>query len=198
MNQPLVAVLAGGQGRRLGGGKAAATLDGRPLIDYPLAAARGADLEAVVVAKRSSVLPPLEVPLILEPERPQHPLRGLVTALERFPDRRLVVLACDMPLVPPRLLAALGVQPGSALVCEADGRVQPFLGVYTSGVLPQLRTALAEEAPLRDALHAVQPRVLGDAWLQPFGDPVRCCFSVNTPAELEQAAEWLAEAGAAR
>jgi molybdopterin-guanine dinucleotide biosynthesis protein A len=194
MDAPLVTVLAGGQGRRLGGGKAVTLLNGKPLIDYPLAAARAAGLTAAVVAKRTSMLPHLDVPLILEPELPQHPLQGLVTVLERFPDRRVLALACDMPLVPPRLLAALGVQPGSAVVCEADGRMQPFLGLYTAAVLPQLRAALAAEAPLRTALAGIRPLVLDEPWLRTFGDPVRCCFSVNTPADLEQAADWLAEA----
>ena len=35
---PVGVVLAGGQGRRLGGKKATATLGGRPLLSYPLQA----------------------------------------------------------------------------------------------------------------------------------------------------------------
>ena len=53
-----VAVLAGGRGSRIGGHKALVPLCGRPLITYPLAAARAAGLSAVVVAKRDTQLPP--------------------------------------------------------------------------------------------------------------------------------------------
>ena len=52
-----VVVLAGGLSRRMGQPKAGVLLGGRPLIAWPLAAARAAGLEAVVVAKAGSVLP---------------------------------------------------------------------------------------------------------------------------------------------
>ena len=52
-------VLAGGAGRRLGGDKAVASLNGRALLDYALRTVRRAVGEAVVVAKRDTVLPAL-------------------------------------------------------------------------------------------------------------------------------------------
>ena len=65
-----VAILAGGRGSRIGGDKALVQLGGRPLISYPLAAAKAAGLDAVVVAKRNTKLPPLDVPVLLEPDAP--------------------------------------------------------------------------------------------------------------------------------
>ena len=79
----LVAVLAGGRSRRMGGPKAGLELGGRALVEWPLAAAREAGLEAVVVAKAATALPLLEVPVWTEPDEPSHPLTGLVCALER-------------------------------------------------------------------------------------------------------------------
>ena len=66
----LVAVLAGGRGRRMGGPKALARARRRPLIARPLAAAAAAGLEAVVVAKAGTPLPPLGVPVWHEPDEP--------------------------------------------------------------------------------------------------------------------------------
>jgi len=89
-------VLAGGRGRRLGGAKPTAELGGRPLIAWPLAAAREAGLEAVVVAKAATPLPSdLDVPVWTEPDEPVHPLAGLVHALERADGRAVVAVACD-------------------------------------------------------------------------------------------------------
>ncbi len=79
----IVAVLAGGRGRRLGGAKPLATLAGAPLIARPLAAAAAAGLPAVVVVKPATRLPALDVPVWEEPDEPVHPLLGIVTALER-------------------------------------------------------------------------------------------------------------------
>jgi molybdopterin-guanine dinucleotide biosynthesis protein A len=198
MRSPLVAVLAGGQGRRLGGDKPATLLAGRPLIDYPLAAARAAGLEAVVVAKPSSELPALRVPVVLEPEWPQHPLCGLVAALAQFPDRRLLAVACDMAFVPALLLASLGKQEEGTVVLDVDGWLQPFPGLYAQSGLARLHAGLAAERPLRAVLGELKPTVLDESWLEPFGDPARICFSVNTPADLERAAHWLAEGAADR
>ena len=60
-----------------------------------------------MVAKPGSELPPLEVAVWAEPEQPAHPLTGLVAALERAARGPVVVLACDMPFVPPQLIARL-------------------------------------------------------------------------------------------
>ena len=74
--RPLAVVLAGGRSSRMGSPKALVELGGRPLVAWVLAAALEAGLEAVVVAKPGSPLPPLDVPVWPEPEQPLHPLTG--------------------------------------------------------------------------------------------------------------------------
>jgi molybdopterin-guanine dinucleotide biosynthesis protein A len=56
-------VLAGGMSRRMGRPKALVPLGGKPLLAWPVEAAREAGLEVVVVAKAGSELPALEVPV---------------------------------------------------------------------------------------------------------------------------------------
>lgn len=74
------AVLAGGDGRRIGGDKAVVELDGRPLLHYPLAVVRAALGNVAVVAKSATSLPPLDsgVAIWLEPDEPRHPLAGIL------------------------------------------------------------------------------------------------------------------------
>jgi molybdopterin-guanine dinucleotide biosynthesis protein A len=164
----------------MGGAKAMIELAGAPLIDRPLAAARAAGLDAVVVAKRGTVLPELDVPVWIEPDTPSHPLCGLVAALERGP---AVAVACDQPWVTGELLTALATAPGPT-VPWVDGRHEPFPGRYDPSQLPALREALADEASLRSTLAALSPAKLD---VTPFGDPARLVASVNTPAELAAA-----------
>jgi molybdenum cofactor guanylyltransferase len=172
----LVAVLAGGRSRRMGGPKAGLELGGRALVEWPLAAAREAGLEAVVVAKAATALPLLEVPVWTEPDEPSHPLTGLVCALERAGGRPVVAAACDMPFVGAGLLRRLA-EAGGAAAARAD---HPFPGRYEASALPVLRAALVREAPVREALAALAPTELGAA--------EGALLGVNTPEELAAAA----------
>ena len=144
--RPLAVVLAGGLSRRMGSPKATVLLGGRPLIAWPLAAAAEAGLEAVVVAKPGSALPPLEVPVWAEPEAPSHPLTGLVAALERA-GRTVVALACDMPFVSAGLIARLAAARGVAAPAG-----EAFPARYEPSALPVLRAGLAREAAVRAVL----------------------------------------------
>ncbi len=190
----IVAVLAGGRGERLGGGKAMAALGGRPLIEYPLGAARGAGLEAIVVAKRSTPLPPLRAQVHYEPENPRHPLCGVIAALElaaeRSPAPAVVMLACDMPFLTSPLLDWLAGLDG-ATMAEVGGRLQPLLGRCLPEQLPALRNALDAQRPLHGALAELTPRIVDESELSRFGDPERLCFNINSPADLQVAAGWL-------
>jgi molybdenum cofactor guanylyltransferase len=172
----LVAVLAGGRGRRLGGAKPVAELGGRPLVAWPLEAARAAGLEAVVVAKAGTPLPELDVPVWIKPDEPSHPLAGLVFALERAGGRAVIGVACDMPHVTADLLARLSSADG-VVAARAD---LPFPARYEPSALPALREVLEREGPAREALAALAPAVLGA--------PPEELHGVNSPSELAAAA----------
>ncbi|MEA2283851.1 MAG: molybdenum cofactor guanylyltransferase [Solirubrobacteraceae bacterium] len=179
----IVAVLAGGASRRMGAPKPGAPLGGRPLIAWPLAAAAAAGLRAVVVAKGSTPLPPLDVEVWLEPERPQHPLTGLVCALQRA-GGPIVAVACDQPWVPPELLARLAAAEGCAAV-SAGGTPEPFPARYPLAALPALRRGLEAQAPLRRILATLAPVAI-DA------EDARLLASLNTPEALAAAERSLA------
>ncbi len=190
----IVAVLAGGRARRLGGTKASRLLAGRALISYPLAAARAAGLESVVIAKRDSALPAIEEQVLYEAERPRHPLCGVLTALEHASARNaaaIVLVACDMPFLTAALLGWLAQLNGAA-IAEIDGRYQPLLGRVLAEQRPTLERALAANSSLTAAMQALAPRVVRSGELSRFGAPARLCFNVNDAAELQRAEEWLA------
>lgn len=212
-------MLAGGAATRLGGAKSGAPLGRRPLISYPLAAARAAELEPVVVAKRDSPLPPLDCPLVVEPDQPLHPLCGIVAAMRHAREEPVVVVGCDMPFVTPALLAWLGyeeqqadrvrrrkeVTPSTprgggvgecalgAAVASIGGTIQPLLARYAPAQLPVLERALGRQEPLRKTVEGLRPTVLDEPELSRFGDPQTLCFNVNDQSGLAFAEALLAE-----
>jgi molybdenum cofactor guanylyltransferase len=187
-------VLAGGASRRMRRPKAKLELAGQSLAARAVSVLEAAGLEPIVVAKRGSPLPALAVEAIAEPDEPRHPLTGIVTAL-RETGRPAVVLACDMPLVPPALLAHLAALVGErgrgAVVTEVDGRLEPLLAAYAPSTADALSAALAEDLPLRDAVASLEPDLLREDELRRFGEPRTLAFNVNSPADLERAAALL-------
>jgi molybdopterin-guanine dinucleotide biosynthesis protein A len=198
---PILAVLAGGRGTRIGGAKPTRLLAGRPLISYPLSCARTAGLEAVVVAKPDAALPPMQERVIVEADEPRHPLCGALEALEyaqrRSPGGGVVLVGADMPFVNGALLRALA-QADRAALLDVDGRPQPLPARLLPEHARALRGELEAESSLRAAFASLAPTVLVEDELRAFGDPRRLCFSVNTPADLRRAERWLAEPGVTR
>jgi molybdenum cofactor guanylyltransferase len=180
----IAAILAGGRSRRMGRPKATVEFEGEPLIRRPLAAAAAAGLEPVVVAKRRSELPPLDVEVWHEPDAPSHPLVGLIAALERA-DAPVVAVACDMPVVTADALARLAAADGPAAPL-VDGRLEPFPARYEPSGLPALRAALDREAPLRAVLDELGPT--------PIRLDPHTVTSFNTPNDLTAAAGRLNDA----
>ena len=111
------AVLAGGLSSRMGEPKAIVELAGRPLAARIAATVGSAGLEPVVVAKPDSPLPKLDCRVLSEPSEPHHPLTGVVTALSASGGRGVVAIACDMPLVPSKLLTWLAQLEQPLAVC---------------------------------------------------------------------------------
>ena len=171
----------------MGASKAGVALAGTPLIQYPLRAMLAAGLDAVVLAKPRTDLPPLEAPVWTEPEEPSHPLTGIVAALEQG-RRPLVVCGCDLPFVPADLLAHLAERTEPLVAVEAAGRVHPLIGRYAPELLGDLRDARDARDPLQDVVSNLRGKLLD---VRRFGDPAVLTFNVNTPADLARAQELL-------
>ena len=190
-------VMAGGMSRRLGRDKALLELGGQTLLARAVAA-----LEAVVG----------EVIIVGPPERAEHahgvrvvpdaypgtgPLGGIATALEATATPRVLVVACDMPFLDPRLLSWLcHVDPNADItVPRANGQTEQLHAVYHRRALPIMRTQLASGDYRIDRLFVrVRVRFVEEAELRAIDPELRTFLNINTPADLE-AAECLLAAG---
>jgi molybdenum cofactor guanylyltransferase len=186
---PIGVVLAGGSGRRIGGGKATVQLQGRPLIAYPLEALAEALGEVAVICKVDTELPTMSgVTVWIEPPAPRHPLVGIRYALALAEGRSVFVCAADLPLVTPEVVRRIClVDPGQApaVIAAHGGRMQPLLGRYDPGALEWLRRVeVTPEVTLRDAVAGMEPLLVDVADPDAF-------FNVNTPDDLLQAAAMM-------
>jgi molybdenum cofactor guanylyltransferase len=186
---PVGVVLAGGAGRRIGGGKAMVALDRRPLLSYPLEAVWRALGNVTIVAKLDTELPSVPgVSVWIEPSQPQHPLTGILHALSLAEGRPVLICAGDMPLVTAELVGVIaGTDPGSAAAAVAStaAGLQPLLACYQpAALLPLAEAAGDPNVRLRDAVGALNP-------VRVEVEEPELLFNVNTPDDLLQAAAML-------
>ncbi len=190
LQQPVGVVLAGGQGRRIGGDKAIVSLAARPMVSYAVLALRAVLADVRVVAKAGTALPALPtldgVEIWTEPAEPHHPLVGIVEALRRAAPRAVLVCAADMPFLTPAAVSALayadagGAPAVVAVGAERGGGLEPLLARYEQSALALLQPAAAEgRAPVREVVAALEPCRLEM-------DP-QVLFNVNSPEDLERA-----------
>jgi molybdopterin-guanine dinucleotide biosynthesis protein A len=187
MTAPVGVVLAGGDGRRIGGDKAMVELEGRPLIAYPVEALHEVCDDVAVVAKRDTLLPSLAglADVWIEPDEPRHPLCGVAHALRLARGRAVLVVAVDLPLVDGAALRELLAADlaGGAGVVPAHGRLEPLCALYTPTALPALES-FDHDARATDVVASLGVAVV-DA-----GDP-DAFFNVNRPEDLLQASVLL-------
>ena len=168
-------VLAGGQGRRLGGvSKAEVLVGGRPMLDHVLEAASGA--RRIVVVGPDELARP-GVATVLEDPPLGGPVAGIDAGVAHLDavggDGDLVlVLACDSPLAAgavPRLLAALDAEPAAdgAHLVDASGHAQ-IIAVFRRAALAAALAGLAADG----GAHGVSMRrLVGGLRMVQVADP---------------------------
>jgi molybdopterin-guanine dinucleotide biosynthesis protein A len=188
-------ILAGGEGRRMGGAdKALLLLDGRPLVSHAIDRLLP-QVEALAISANGDParLARFGLPVIADDER-RGPLSGILTGLRRAAAQgasHLVSAPVDVPFLPPdlvpRLLLAAEDRP---VLARAGGRVHPVAALWPVTLAPALADFLASGAkPKVMDFAAAQGAVTAD-----FPDD-GAFANVNTPEDLA-AAEALLRGGA--
>ncbi len=183
-----LAVLAGGQSRRMGRDKAALEWQGQTLLERVVQTARQV-VPRVLVAGRpqpsSWTLP--DVSFLPDARSGEGPLRGLEAALAFADGDAVLCLACDMPLLSADalrwLLAQASLAPPDAhgLAVRNSGQWEPLFSVYFAPCLPLVRERLAAEQRSLHRLIETGDFIASDA------PPWVCAqlININTPADLD-------------
>lgn len=185
-------ILAGGEGSRLGGNKAAAMLGARPLIRWVLDALCP-QVGALAISGDSPDLAQYGAPLLADDGGTNGPAAGVLAAIahaKRLNAASLLIAPCDMPFLPRDALQALSV-PGVGVPSVA-GRAIWAVSCWSHQALQDFqvpdiaRTAGGKGLSLRAILEEQHLQLIDVA------DP-HAYFGVNTPAALRQAQEIAAQ-----
>ena len=187
-----VAILAGGRGSRLGGvDKASLDVGGKPLLDHVLASVGPIAHASLVVANDDRLVGDARFTVLRDPEPHGGVLPALLTALDTAETTLLLLVACDMPFISPRIVQELVRRAADhdAVIPFVDGYDQPMLAVYR--VRPcrdAIRAALARgQRRMIAFLSDVRTCRVSEAELRAHDPELRSFFNVNTPDDLEEA-----------
>ncbi|HUZ01064.1 MAG TPA: molybdenum cofactor guanylyltransferase [Thermomicrobiaceae bacterium] len=194
-----VAVLAGGQSRRMGRDKALLSLRGRALLDHVLERVSGLGDDLFVVATDRPDYARLGVRVVPDLLAGRGALGGIHTAISTARHPYCLVVACDMPFLSPELLTYMAALPRDfdVLVPTLDasrsnqGGSQTFEtlhAIYGSTCLPAIERRLARgDLKVVDLLRDVRCRTIPESTIRRHDPELLSFVNANTPTDLDQA-----------
>jgi molybdopterin-guanine dinucleotide biosynthesis protein A len=183
MDQPIVAVLAGGDSTRMGFDKAMAPIGVSTMLETVIDAV--APIGDVVVVGRTAA--PGGTPSIADRRRDARgPLTGLETAMSLNPGRTVVLVAVDHPFVRHQTLRELLMLDGDAIVPFDDGWQQVTCAVYRPTFLAAATDILDNGGrSIITALDRVDTRLVAEQEWNVWNEDGRSWFSVDSQERLE-------------
>jgi molybdopterin-guanine dinucleotide biosynthesis protein A len=144
-----LAVLAGGQGARMGKAKAEIKVDGKPILECLLAEYRWPGPTMLVTAPGREHPSGYELfhTEVVDPVAGEGPLRGLLTALENVTTPLLAVTTVDMPGVSRLqlswLVSELEHRPKTlGVMCRHAKQIEPFPSIFRAQAIDTVRARL--------------------------------------------------------
>lgn len=180
-------VLIGGQSRRMGTCKALLQMKGRTFVETIVKAVKAVTDEVVLLGHIDPVPASLHSTLMLGDEPGVGgPLAGLSSLLKHANGRWALLIACDMPLVQPRLLERLiksRTDDVDAVVFRvvAEHRDHyPCCAVFHPNVLADVHAQLHQTGSLRGLIERIRCRKIC-----PVPGDVPCLRNINTPQDYQ-------------
>lgn len=203
-------ILAGGRSSRFGRDKLAEPVEGRPLLEHAIDAARPFATQIVVVSAPANAaagwpadagagwstwqdldlsLPP-DVSVVHDSVAYEGPLVGLVAGLQAARETVVVVVGGDMPTLVAPVIEALLIELDDpeidAAVLQHEGRARPLPMAIrrVTGLAAAERLVEGGERRLRSLSEALATRVIAEpVWRLLDPDGLTIC-DVDTPADL--------------
>ncbi len=199
--QASIALLAGGQSRRMGRDKALLDFLGEPLLARVIRRVRPLTDDLFIVATDRPEYQQFGVPVVPDRIPGRGPLGGIYTALATARHEYCLVLSCDLPFVNPKLLAALLALPRDYDVLVPVRREQTQQGgqetletlhaVYARSCLPAIERCLLEGRwKIISFFPEVRVRQVDETTLRRYDPDLASFLNTNTPEAYQRALEY--------
>ncbi len=148
---PFWGIILAGESKRFkesrGIHKALYPLDNEPIVERIYKSISSLSKDTYIVTPLPGIFSHLKIPLITDEGQGEGPLRGVYTALGKFP--RIFLVGCDMPFpsIPLLLYLKSIFDKGYDIVgCRIRGIIQPFFAFYSDNILPLIGESMGSAA----------------------------------------------------
>ncbi len=189
MKDVTVAIMAGGKSSRMGTDKSFVLFQGRPLIEVVLERVAGLGAETLLVTNNPPAYAHLGLPMFSDVLPDNGPLGGIYTAVLRAQNPYVLVVACDMPWLNPKLLTyQLDLRHAADIVVPRwDKYPEPLHAVYSKACLPAIEASLqAQMLKITSFYGRVTVRFVGRKEIEAVDEDGRSFANLNTPEDLER------------
>lgn len=185
-----LAVVAGGQGRRLSGVPKGLLRIGEGTVLERLLGLAPLFAEVVLVANEPGPYARFGLRTVADAVPGKGAPGGVHAALLGARTEWVLAVACDMPFVLPEAVRVLleARAPGVDAVCfTVEGRMEPLLAAWRASLASPWGEALKRGDPsLRELLALARARLLPEAALRAVDAELRSLVNVNTPEDLRR------------
>ncbi len=183
------AILVGGASSRMGEDKATVEFAGVPMAER-VAAALVECLDLVRVVVRRGDKSPVDLPAIEDRHEVRAPIVGLCAALHACERSAVLLTACDLPEIDPRVVLALvSLMPaeGSPEIVVATGPrgPEPLLGIYRPSLLQRIEKHIrTNDLSMQKLLREADTCYVPEQTLREIDPELRSLRNVNRPEDL--------------
>lgn len=188
-----IAINAGGKSSRMGTDKAFVPIAGMPIIEHIWGRVQQlGQTETFIIANKPEAYQQFGCPIYGDVLPDSGSLGGIYTALHHSQSDYTLLLACDMPFIAPPLIRYMWSLAQDAsfdvIVPRVNQYPQGFFALYHKNCLPHIHEKLTQKAfKVIGFYDAVRVRYVDEPEYQPFIEPEKTFFNVNTPDDLQQA-----------
>lgn len=191
MSQVTIAILAGGQSRRMGTDKSFTLVQGKAIIEHVLSRVGQLNLPTVLITNSPEKYARYALPMYPDALPDCGALGGLYTAIQVSATPFTLCVACDMPFLNVALmthLCQLCTEEWDVIAPQVNGYPETMHTIYNKSCLEPIRAQLKQgNLKASGFFDQVRVRYVEETALRQFDPQLRSFMNLNTPDDLATA-----------
>ncbi|MBI5815757.1 MAG: molybdenum cofactor guanylyltransferase [Nitrospinae bacterium] len=185
-----IAILAGGKSVRMGRDKAFVEVEGVPMIERVIAAARQCSANVIIIANEPEKYQKSGLPVHTDKVKGMGPLSGLVTAFEATGAGAVMMIACDMPYISPAMIRHIlsrYLKGCGAVIPYAFGREQGLCAIYERRLLEKFTERIGRgDIQFNEFRMNIEKVNISETELKAVEGDLRSFININDEEELRK------------